>query len=145
MIEVTSPTTPAAVVNLEPTLGRTTSQRRYVRHTAFGETTQGGSGEQHQGSASPRQGSLEPCRIDAPKVVLRAVDKCHWHLVGVATLQLGIAVDINDRVALAGLGTNGRHPALPPRRTDGSLPREYDDPLRALEQLHHVTSHDAGV
>ena len=53
--------------------------------------------------------ALSRVRIHSPEVVLRAVDERHWHLVGVALLQFGVAVDINYGVSLAGLGTNGSH------------------------------------
>ena len=99
----------------------------------------------NMGSASPQQGGLEPCRIHPPEVVLRAVDECHGHLVGVAPLQFGIAVDINDRVALAGLGTNGCHLRDRLVAQVAALSREYDDPLRPLGELDHITIfHDAG-
>ena len=77
--------------------------------------------------------------------MLRAVDKCHGHLVGVAPLQLGIAVDINDREALAGLGTNSGHLRDRLVTQMAALSREYDDPLCPLGELDHITIfHDAG-
>jgi hypothetical protein len=77
--------------------------------------------------------------------MLRAIDERYGHLVGVAPQQLRIAIDIYDRVALASLGTNGRHLCERHVAKMAALPGKYDDPLHPLGELDHATIfHDAG-
>lgn len=94
---------------------------------------------------SPQQSSSEPRRVDPPKVVLRTVDEGYGHLIGIAPLQLRVAIDINHLVRLADLGTDGSHLRYRLLAQMTALPGQYDDPLTPLGELDHGTIfHDAG-
>jgi hypothetical protein len=76
--------------------------------------------------------------------VLRAVDEGHGHLIGIAALQLRVAIDINHAVRLADLGTNGSHLRYRLLAQMAALPGQYDDPLTPPDELDHGTIfHDA--
>src|SRR4030095_10978645 len=77
--------------------------------------------------------------------MLGAIDERYGHLVGVAPLQVRVTVDVNQRVRIAGLGTDGGHvcDCLIAEMTAGT--RQNDHPLRPFGALDHVTIfHDAG-
>jgi hypothetical protein len=77
--------------------------------------------------------------------MLRAVDEGYGHLIGVAPLQFRVAVDINHLVRLPGFGTDGGHLRDCLVAQMAALPSQYDDSLRSLGEVDHVTIfHDAG-
>ena len=77
--------------------------------------------------------------------MLRTIDEGYGHLVGVTPLQLWIAVDINNRVSLAGIGTDRSHLSNRLVAQMATLPGQYDDSLCPFSQLDHATIfHDAG-
>jgi hypothetical protein len=61
--------------------------------------------------------------------MLSTIDEGYGHLVGVTPLQLWIAVDINNRVSLAGIGTDGSHLSNRLVAQMATLPGQYDDSL----------------
>jgi hypothetical protein len=71
--------------------------------------------------------------------MLRTIDEGYGHLVGVAPLQLRIAVDIDRRVFLAGIGTNGSHLSNRLVAQMATLPGQYDDSLCPFSELNHAT------
>jgi hypothetical protein len=77
--------------------------------------------------------------------MLSTIDEGYGHLVGVTPLQLWIAVDINNRVSLAGIGADGSHLSNRLVAQMATLPGKYDDSLCPFSQLDHATIiHDAG-
>jgi hypothetical protein len=77
--------------------------------------------------------------------VLRAVDEGYRHLIGIAPLQLWVAIDINHPVRLADLGTDSCDLRYRLLTQMAVLPGQYDDPLTPLCELDHGTIfHDAG-
>jgi hypothetical protein len=77
--------------------------------------------------------------------MLSTIDEGYGHLVGVTPLQLWIAVDINNRVSLAGIGADGSHLSNRLVAQVATLPGKYDDSLCPFSQLDHATIiHDAG-
>jgi hypothetical protein len=83
------------------------------------------------GSASPLQRGPQAYGIHAPEVMLCAVDERYGHLIGVAAPQFRVAVDIEHRVALAGLGTDGSYLCYRLITQMTALPRQDNDPLTA--------------
>jgi hypothetical protein len=77
--------------------------------------------------------------------MLRAVNEGYGYLIGIAPLQFGVAVHINDGVVLAGLSTHGSHLGYRLVAQVTAVPGEYNNPLRRLREIDHVTIfHDAG-
>ena len=77
--------------------------------------------------------------------MLRAVDEGYGHLIGVAPLEFRVAVDINYPIRLPGFGADCRHLSDRLVTQMAALPSQYDDSLRSLGEVDHVTIfHDAG-
>lgn len=62
--------------------------------------------------------------------MLRAVNEGYGYLIGIAPLQFGVAVHIDDGVGFASLGTDRSHLRYRLVAQVTALPGEYDNPLR---------------
>ena len=78
--------------------------------------------------------------------MLRSVDEGYRHLIGIAPLQFRVAVDINYPVRLPGFGADCRHLSDRLVTQMAALPSQYDDSLRLLGEVDHVSIFpDVGV
>jgi hypothetical protein len=78
--------------------------------------------------------------------MLRAVDEGYGHLIGVASLQFRVVVDVNYPVRLPGFGADCRHMSDRLVTQMAALPSENNDSLRSLGEVDHVSIFpDVGV